>query len=170
MMEPRSGVWPLSAPISPLKVPGATKGFEARELWRLLTCDPAAPLTAPVTAPVTPLTAPLTAPLTPPTAPVTAPLTAPVTPLTAPLTAPVTPLTAPLTAPVTPLTAPETAPLTAPVTLLVTELTMLGRFGMLASMDMLNPAGRLGTFGSWGMAPKAPEGMPAPQFSHMLGP
>src|ERR1019366_9002060 len=176
MMEPRSGDWPLSAPISPLKVPGATNGFEARELCRLLTCEPRAPLTPPVTplaapvtpltAPVTPLTAPvtpLTAPVTPLTAPLTAPVTpptAPVTPLTAPLTAPVTLLTAPLTAPVTPLT----APLTAPVTLLVRELTMVGRFGMLASVDMLKPAGKLGMFGNWGMEPIAPVGKPTPQL------
>src|ERR1039458_10520295 len=151
MMEPRSGAWPLSAPISPLKVPGATKGFEARELWRLLTSEPRAP-------PVTPLTAPLTAPVTP--------LTAPVTPLTAPLTAPVTLLTAPLTAPVTLLT----APLTAPVTLLVTELTMVGRFGMLASEDMLKPAGKPGMLGNWGMAPIAPVGKPSPQLSQMFVP
>src|ERR1035438_9037 len=226
-MELRSGVWPLREPSSPLNVPGATKGFEARELWRLLKPElaaPVTPLTAPLTAPVTPLTAPLTAPVAPltapltaPVAPLTAPPTAPVTPLTAPLTAPVTPLTAPPTAPVTPLTAPPTAPvtpltapptapvtpltappmapvtpltapltapvtpltapvtapvtpLTAPVTLLVRELTMVGRFGMLASVDMLKPAGKPGMFGNWGIAPRAPVGKPSPQLSQMFVP
>src|ERR1035438_5517962 len=170
-MELRSGVWPLREPSSPLNVPGATKGFEARELWRLLKPElaaPVTPLTAPLTAPVTPLTAPLTAPV----APLTAPLTAPVTPLTTPPTAPVTPLTTPLTAPVTPLTAPPMAPvtpLTAPAAALVRELTMVGRFGMLASMDMLNPAGKPGMLGNEGMAPKAPVGRPSPQLSQMLG-